>query len=83
MRKTKLTKDEKNIEHALLRGEYLNVDKNMCNHVAKAIAARKKDKAISIRLNGTDLELIKRKAKMLGVKYQTFVAELVHQVAHS
>jgi predicted DNA binding CopG/RHH family protein len=82
VRTAKLTKGEKNIEQALLKGEYRDVDKNMFNEIARTLSSRKKDRAISIRMNSVDLDLIKKKARALGVKYQTLIAELVHQVAH-
>ena len=77
-----LTKCEQEVENALLRGEYLNVSKAEFEDIAHAIAARRKDKVLNIRVNSEDLESIKKKAKKLGVKYQTFVSELLHRVAH-
>jgi hypothetical protein len=51
MRKIKLTKREKDIESALLKGEYLDINKDEFRHVAKAIASRKKDSVLNIREN--------------------------------
>ncbi len=81
MRQAKLTKPERAIEHALLRGEYADVSKSEFEAIAHAIARRRKDAVISIRLNSQDLDQIKRKAKRLGVGYQTLISEVLHRVA--
>lgn len=83
MRKIKLTKQEKEIEDALLKGEYVNIDKSEFKHVAEAIASRKKDSVLNIRINGDDLKLLKKKAGRFGIRYQTFISELLHRIAHS
>ncbi len=81
MSRIKLTKQEKAIENALLMGEYKDVPKSEFNSIAEAIAARKKDAVLNIRINSKDLASIRQKAKRFGVKYQTFIAELIHRVA--
>lgn len=63
MRRVKLTKQEKAIENALLRGEYRSVSKSKFNSIAKAIAARKKNATSNIRVNGKDLAGIRQKAR--------------------
>ena len=83
MKKIKLTKQEKAIENALLKGEYVDVPKSEFNAKAEAIAARRKDAVLNIRINSKDLANIRQKAKRLGVKYQTFIAELIHRVAQT
>jgi len=83
MRKIKLTKQEKEIENALLRGEYVDVGKNEFKQIAEAVASRKKDSVLNLRINGEDLRLLKKKAKTFGIRYQTFVSELLHRIAHS
>lgn len=83
MRKIKLTKQEKEIEKALLKGEYIDIDKDEFKHVAEAIASRKKDSVLNIRINGDDLKLLKKKAGRFGIRYQTFISELLHRIAHS
>ena len=82
MRKVKLTKAEKEIEDKLLRDEYIGIDKNKFKNIVQAISSRKKDSVISLRVNSQDLRLIKKKAHQFGVKYQTFISELIHRVAH-
>jgi len=81
MKKIKLSRSEKAIEAALLRGEYRPVKKADYDRIAEAIARRKKDAVLNIRVNSQDLDSIKQKAKQMGVPYQTFVSELIHQYA--
>lgn len=38
---------------------------------------------IKIRISFLDLEKLKQKAAKLGLKYQTFIAEILHKVAQS
>ena len=82
MRKIKLTQSEKQIENALLQGEYININAVEFKNIAKTIASRKKDSVLNIRMNSRDLQLIKRKAQQFGIKYQTFISELLHNIAH-
>jgi len=81
MKKIKLSRSEKAIEAALLRGEYRPVKQAELDRIANAIARRKKDAVLNIRVNSQDLESIKKKAKQMGIPYQTFVSELIHQYA--
>ena len=81
MRQVKLTRQEKAIEEALVKGEYVSAGKAKLEEMAQAIAARRKDAVLNIRVNGTDLINIKNKAERLGVKYQTFISEVLHRVA--
>ncbi len=83
MRKINLSREEKEIENALLQGEYINIDENEFKEIATAVASRKKDSVLNIRINSEDLKLIKKKANHFGIKYQTFIAELLHRIAHS
>ncbi len=81
MRRIKLTRQEQAIEDALVRGEYQEVSKEEFNEIAQAIAARKKDKVLNIRINNYDLISLKQKAHKLGLKYQTFISEILHKIA--
>ena len=49
--------------------------------IAKNLQSRRKDKVLNIRINSDDLEKLKAKASSLGVKYQTFISEILHQAA--
>ncbi len=81
MKKHKLTKEEKEIENALLRGEYIPIKGKELDNIEKALKLRKKDITMTIRVNSEDIKKIKNKAKKLGVKYQSYISEVIHQVA--
>jgi predicted DNA binding CopG/RHH family protein len=83
MRKIKLTRQEKAIEDALLRGEYVSAPKEEFDRIARMLAARRKDAVLNVRINSNDLALIKEKAKKMGVKYQSFITEMLHKIAHA
>jgi predicted DNA binding CopG/RHH family protein len=83
MRKVKLTKQEKVIEEELLKDQYLKVDQDEFKAIAQAIASRKKDAVLNIRVNNNDLKNIKQKAQRLKLKYQTFISEILHRVAQT
>ena len=81
MRKIKLTKEEKVIEEQL--DEYVPVSRHEYQAIVKAIEQKKKDAVLNIRVNRWDLESIKQKANKLGIKYQTFISEILHKVAQT
>ena len=79
MRKIKLTKEEQAIENHI--EEFVPVNREEFNEIAEALEIRKKDAVLNIRINRYDLEHLKQKAKKLGIKYQTFISEILHRVA--
>ena len=83
MRRIKLNRQEREIEEASLRGEYVPVSQAEFDEIAQALNARRKDAVLNIRVNSEDLRLLKEKADKLGVRYQTFITELLHQIARS
>ncbi|TRZ95531.1 antitoxin [bacterium] len=83
MRKINLTRQEKAIENSLLKGEYVNVAKSDFTAIAEAISARKKDAVLNVRVNSRDLATIKQRSQKLGIKYQTFVSEVIHRIAQA
>ena len=81
MRRIKLTKEEQWFEdHA---EEFVPVNKEKFEAIVKAINARKKDAVLNIRVNSYDLERLKQKAHKLGIKYQTFISEILHKIAQA
>ena len=80
-KRIKLTRSEQAFERAAARGEFRRASQEEFDRIAEAIARRKKDAVLNIRVNGEDLEIIKQKAKKMGIPYQTFVSELIHQYA--
>ena len=81
MRKIKLTKQEQLIEDSI--HEYVPAGPEEYEEISRAIAKRRKDTVLNIRINSYDLESLKQKARKIGIKYQTFIAEILHKVAHS
>jgi len=81
MRWIRLTRQEKAIEEALVKGEYVKVSDAEFSRIAEALEARKKGAILHIRINNKDLSSIKAKAQKLGIKYQTFISEVLHRVA--
>ena len=81
MRRIKLTRYEQAIEDAV--EESVPVSKEEQESIVRAITAYRKDAVLNLRINSQDLQNLKRKAKKLGVKYQTFISEILHRVAQS
>ncbi len=81
MKTARLTAEEKQIEKTLLEGTYKPVSDVEFQTIADAIINRKKDAVLNIRVSKQDLDSIKKKAKKLGVRYQTLLAEVIHKVA--
>ena len=79
MRKIKLTREEQWIEDHL--DEFVPVSKEKYDELAEALSRKRKDAVLNIRVNSYDLEHIKQKARKLGVKYQTFISEILHRAA--
>ena len=81
MRQVRLTKAERAVEESL--DEYVPVARSEHKEIVEAIAARRKDAVLNIRVNRQDLSHIKQKAKRLGINYQTFISEVLHKVARA
>jgi predicted DNA binding CopG/RHH family protein len=81
MKRIRLTKEEREIEAAIGRGEYVPVSPEEEKAVSAAIERWKKDAVLNIRINRQDLTNIKKKAAKLGIKYQTFISKILHKVA--
>ena len=81
MKKIKLTKEEQWYEdHA---EEFVPITGREYDAIVAALERRKKDAVLNIRVNQYDLETIKQKARKIGVKYQTFISEILHRVAET
>ncbi len=81
MRKIKLTIEEQAIEESI--EHFVPVDKQEYEQIVHAIAARKKDAVLNIRVNTHDLASIRHKAQQLGIRYQTFISEVIHRIAQT
>ena len=73
----------KAIEKELLKNKNASLSRDEFARIARTIAVRKKDSVLNIRLNSRDLKDIKHKASRLGIRYQTFIAEILHKVAQA
>ncbi len=81
--KIKLTKEEQEIEDDIEAGKYVPSSPEFTMKIKEAIDQWKKDSVLNMRVNAEDMMLIKAKAKKLGVRYQTFIAQILHRVARS
>ncbi len=81
MKRVKLTKSERSIENEIEK--YVPVGKEEFNQLAEALARRRKNAVLNIRINSEDLQSLKEKADKMGIKYQTFISEILHRVAHN
>lgn len=77
MKPMHLTKEEREIENALVSGKYKKASKAEFDRVAAMIAQFKKDSVLNVRVNGNALNNFKKKARARGVPYQSMVAELI------
>ncbi|GEM_PF-514012 len=59
MKKIRLSKEEKEIENALLDGEFKPLKGKELEKIESALKARKKDITMTIRVNSEDIEKIK------------------------
>ena len=75
----KLSKEEQWIEKHM--HEFVPAPKELVEKVSAALERRKKNAVLYIRINQGDLDGLKAKARKLGVKYQTFISEVLHKVA--
>jgi len=81
MKKIRLDIEEKRIMAAIERDEFVLVTGKELHEVADAIAARKKDRTLTIRVNSKDILRIKRLAVSKGIPYQSYLSEIIHRVA--
>jgi predicted DNA binding CopG/RHH family protein len=79
----RLSRSERQIEAALVKGEYVDAAPSDVEAIAHAIAHRRKDAVLNLRVNSQDLKVIKARAKRYGIKYQTLISECLHRLAQS
>jgi len=83
MKKIKLNAEELEITEAIEQDKFLPVTGKQLNDVANAIAARKKDASLTIRVNSRDINRIKKMAQKKGIAYQSYISEVIHKVAET
>lgn len=80
--KAHLIEEEKNIEKAVLEGQYKSVPKSKWGRYQDAAKeTMKKVSRINIRMKTDDLEDIKRIAERKGMPYQTLIGSVLHRFA--
>lgn len=77
--KIKLTPEEEEYERE--SDSYRPASREEFLRIKEAIDQWKKDSVLNMRVNAEDMMLIKEKAKKLGVRYQTFIAGILHRIA--
>ncbi len=84
-RKFKLTKKEKDIEKSLGNDQWEEASSELRNeitHAAQAASAsRRREARVNIRLNQTDVDLIRQMAAEEGLGYQTLMSSVLHKYA--
>lgn len=62
-------------------GEFRRIREKLAQVATHTKELIRKDRRVSLRLNGRDLEAIQAKASANGLPYQTLIATILHQVA--
>ena len=77
----KLSKAEKDILESYENDEWVSVSKpaDVARYKAAARATFKKDKRVNIRISELDLELIRERALIEGLPYQTLMSSVLHK----
>ena len=83
MKRIKLTKEEQDIMAGIERDEFVPVTGKELKDVAEAIAARKKNATLTIRVNSQDISRIRKMANRKGIPYQSYISEVIHRVAEA
>ena len=77
MKKTKLTKEEQEIEDSA--EQFRPASAETRQKVERIIERSKKNRAISLRMSSFDLDRIKKKAAQQGMPYQTLINVILHK----
>lgn len=79
---TNLDQEEREILEAFEQGQLQSIDdleSELEKHRHYAAETFKKDKRISIRISGRDLERLRKRALQEGLPYQTLIASILHK----
>ena len=83
MKRQYLDAEEKEIMEAIENDEFIPVTGIELKRVADAIAARKKDMTLTIRINRNDINRIKKMAQKRKIPYQSYLSEVIHRIAQT
>jgi len=77
----KLSKEEKEILESYEKDEWVSVSSpsEIAKYKAAAKSTFKKDKRVNIRISEMDLELLREKALIEGLPYQTLMSSVLHK----
>ena len=77
----RLTKEEQEILVSYERGEWVSVlgEESVEKYRVAAKNTFKKDKRVNIRISGKDLELLRERALIEGLPYQTLMSSVLHK----
>lgn len=76
----KLTKEEKEIEASLARGEWKSVSKSESRRYHSYVReSLQKSRRVNIRISPRDLEGVQQRALEEGIPYQTLMASVIHK----
>ena len=78
----KLDDEERDILEAFVEGKLESIadlDAELEKHREYAAGTFKKDKRISIRISSRDLALLRKRALVEGLPYQTLIASVLHK----
>ncbi len=82
-KRLKLTKYERKIEGMIERDEFAEAKGPEVEKIKAALLEYKKNATLNMRINEAVLQRLKDKAKKIGVKYQTFIAEILRSASQS
>jgi len=83
MKKQYLDAEEKEIMEAIEKDEFVPLTGIELKRVADAIAARKKDMILTIRVNRNDINRIKKMAEKRKIPYQSYLSEIIHRISQT
>lgn len=72
-----LTPEEREIEKNV--DQLRSVSDEKRTHIESIIDRTRKNQAISLRLSGFDLEMVKKRAEQEGIPYQTLITMIIHK----
>ncbi len=81
-----LSKEEQDILDSYNHDEWrpvANIETEMQQYRTYAAEALRQQTSIPVRLNERDLDAIRRRAQVVGVPYQKFIADILHEFVTS
>ena len=73
---------DQNLLEILNDPSFLKTFEAQMDQIGEELAAKRKDAVLHLRMNSRDLAKLKEKAARSGLRYQTFIAEILRRIAH-